>query len=222
MTLAELLVTFSIGITLLSVSARSIIHLKEMLQRQQALVFLHSEAWQAIHAMEQAIRSAHNPKKELDLLALKIDHSCQLESGKTGQFALRKGKSSMNGSDCFYTYNDRVPTHKKYQGFFLQAPTSPSSKQGFLHRQSHTRVNKLHNQALIGHIQEIQIKAGIIHRQAHLKWLDPHELNEQSAKPRSTRHDIAALKIQMWLQKEHHTLFVEKIIARRNRESIKK
>ena len=222
MTLAELLVTFSIGITMLSVSARSIIHLKEMLQRQQALVFLHSEAWQAIHTMEQAIRSAYNPKKELSLSALKIDHSCQLESGKTGQFTIRKGSSSMNSSDCFYTYNDRALPHKKYQGFFIQAPTSPSNRQGSLHRQIHSRLNKLHNQPLIGHIQEIQIKAGVIHRQAHLSWLDPHELNEQSAKPRSTRHDIAALKIQMWLQKEHHTLFVEKIIARRNREPIKK
>ena len=219
MTLTELLIASIINITILGISNQSIIHLKQILQRQQAYVSLHSEAWQAIHSLEKAIRGAHNPKKELGLIAIKINHSCQLESQKPGNFVTRKGASSMNGSDCLYTYNDRIGANKKYQGFFIQAPTSHSEKQGSLQHQIHSRLNKLHNQALIGNVQEMQLKAGVINKLSELIWLDPHEINYQSVK---NSQEIAALKIQLWLKKEQHSLFVEKIIARRNRDQSKR
>jgi type II secretory pathway component PulJ len=219
MTLTELLVASAISIAILAISNQSIVHLKQILQRQQAYVFLHAEAWQAIHALEQAIRGAHNPKKELGLSALKINHSCQLEAHKAGNIVIRKGAPSMNGSDCIYTYNDRAAVNKKYQGFFIQAPTAHSEKQGSLQRQTLNRLHKLNNQALIGHMQEMQLKAGVIKNETELVWLDPHEINEHSDRK---SQDVAALKIQLWLKKDRHTLYVEKIIARRNRETSKR
>ena len=61
----------------------------------------------------------------------------------------------------------------------------------------------------------MQLKAGVINKLSELIWLDPHEINDQSVK---NSQEIAALKIQLWLKKEQHSLFVEKIIARRNRD----
>ncbi|MFM8153720.1 MAG: hypothetical protein ACKN8Y_10500, partial [Polynucleobacter victoriensis] len=73
----------------------------------------------------------------------------------------------------------------------------------------------LQNDALIGHVQLVQIQAGIKRGQS-IEWHEPFELNERASKNRPHWKQVKALKLRIKLHKNRHNLEIEKIFALRH------
>lgn len=167
--------------------------------------------------MERAIWFSNNPKKESKLLSLDIGRSCALEFQRMGHFQIRKGIGSVNGADCFYTYNAKAPKIEQYKGVFIQHQGKGADREGVLYIQTKTQSGRLQNEALMGHVIDFQIQGGVMQPNGQLWWQEPHELNRLPKKKSSTQAiDIAAIKISMTLQNGNYRLPLQKIIARRH------
>jgi hypothetical protein len=68
---------------------------------------------------------------------------------------------------------------------------------------------------LIGHVQSIQIQAGI-KENGSIQWYEPYEIRERANKNNPDWKQVKAVKIHIKLQKGRHSLELEKIYALRH------
>jgi hypothetical protein len=121
----------------------------------------------------------------------------------------------MNSSDAFYTYD---ALNKKesgaYKAFFVQQQGHHEARDGVLYMQTQNKKGHLQNDALIGHVQAMEMQAAVI-QAGSLIWLEPYQVHE-SGKRFPQWKDVRALKIHLHLQKGKTQLELEKIFALRH------
>jgi hypothetical protein len=84
-----------------------------------------------------------------------------------------------------------------------------------LYLQTKNKKSQLQNDALIGHVQSIQIQAGI-KENGSVQWYEPYQVSERSSKNNPHWKQVKAVKIHLKLQKGRHSLELEKIYALRH------
>jgi len=181
------------------------------LDQQATKAILQSEALQALQMMGEAIQMASTHKGS-KIPRLMIKDSASMSNAQAGQFQVRKGAASMNGSDAFFTTNQQEEID--YKAFFVQMQGHHQQRDGVLYLQTKNKKSQPQNDALIGHIQSIQIQAGI-KENGSIQWYEPYQISERASKSNPHWKQVRAIKIQLKLQKGRHSLELEKIYALR-------
>ena len=212
MNLIELLISSLLGSIILMGITQSGYQLYQSIHGHLTRVTLHNEGLQAIQMMGQAIQIASLTKGGNTLKVMAKDTS-SMSNSHVAQFQVRKGSASLDGSDAFYTH--QADEANGYQAFFVQHQGHYEQREGVLYLQTKNKKGHLQNDALIGHVQSIQIQAGIKNGQ-NIEWHEPYELSERITKNRPHWKQVRALKIRIKLHKNKHALEIEKIFALRH------
>ncbi len=211
MNLIELMISSLLGSIILVGITQSGHQIYQSIERHLVRVTLHNEALQAIQMMGQAIQTANLPKGATFKVMAK--DSSSMSNSQAGQFQVRKGSASLDGSDAFYT--NHADESVRYQAFFIQYQGHHEQREGVLYLQTKNKKGHLQNDALIGHVQSMQIQAGIKRGQS-IDWHEPYELSERVSKSRPHWKQVKALKLRIKLHKNRHNLEIEKIFALRH------
>jgi type II secretory pathway component PulJ len=212
MNLIELLISSLLGSIILMGITQSGYQLYQSIHGHLTRVTLHNEGLQAIQMMGQAIQTA-NLTKGGNTLKVMAKDSSGMSNSQAGQFQVRKGSASLDGSDAFYTHH--TDEAHGYQAFFVQNQGHYEQREGVLYLQTKNKKGHLQNDALIGHVQSMQVQAGIKNGR-NIEWYEPYELSERVTKNRPNWKQVRALKIRIKLYKNKHGLEIEKIFALRH------
>jgi hypothetical protein len=209
--LLEISISTLIASSLMISMSQSSLQMYQALNQQQTNSFLQTEALQAFQMMGQAIQQAQLNKSKRGFRIMAKD-SASMSNTKFGEFQIRKGASSMDGSDAFYT--QQISEDNPYQSFFVQQQGHHQQRDGVLYLQTKNKKGQLQNDALIGHVQSMQIQVGTIH-QNKLEWHEPYEVSERASKKQAHWKQVRAMKIELRLKKGIHRLELERIYALR-------
>jgi Tfp pilus assembly protein PilW len=213
MSLLELMVASLISSGLVLTMSQSSIQIYQAFEKQQSMSLLQAEGLQALQMMGKAIHEAQPTKNKgaTDFRIMAKD-SAQMSNTKTTSFQVRKGAASMDGSDAFYTQTNS--TDQPYQAFFVQQQGHHQQRDGVLYLQTKNKKGTLQNDALIGHVQSLQIQVGIL-KNGELQWYEPYEIQERGSKNHAHWQQVKAIKFNLKLQKRQHHLELQKIYALR-------
>lgn len=211
MSLLELMTSCLISSSLVLSMSQSCIQIYQAFEKQQNMSLLQAEGLQALQMIGQAIHGAQ-PTKSPQGFRLMAKDSASMSNTQIGEFQIRKGASSLDGSDALYTRHDskEIP----YQAFFVQQQGYGNQRDGALYLQTKNKKGVLQNDALIGHVQSLQIQVGITEL-GQLKWHEPFMIQEKSSKRHLHWQEVKAIKINLKLQKGRHQLDLQKIYALR-------
>jgi hypothetical protein len=182
------------------------------LDQQVAKATLQSEALQALQMMGEAIQIA-STQKGSSIPRLMAKDTASMSNTQAGQFQVRKGAASMDGSDAFFTTNKQEDMI--YQAFFVQHQGHHEQRDGVLYLQTKNKKGNLQNDALIAHVQWLQLQLGI-KENGSLQWYEPYQISERVSKRNPHWKQVKAVKIHLKLQKGHHSLELQKIYALRH------
>jgi hypothetical protein len=191
--------------------SQSSIQIYQALEKQQSMSLLQAEGLQSLQMMGRAVHEAQITKNTSGFRLMAKD-SAQMSNTKIASFQVRKGTASMDGSDAFYTQTNS--TDQPYQAFFVQQQGHHQQRDGVLYLQTKNKKNASQNDALVGHVQSLQIQVGIPH-QGQLQWHEPHEVQERASKNHPHWKQVKAIKFNLKLQKRKHQLELQKIYALR-------
>jgi hypothetical protein len=211
MNLLEISISTLIASSLMISMSQSCLQIYQALNQQQTNSLLQTQALQAFQMMGQAIQQAQL-NKSMRGFKLMAKDSASMSNSKVGEFQIRKGASSMDGSDAFYT--QQISEENPYQSFFVQQQGHYQQREGVLYLQTKNKKGQLQNEALIGHVQSMQIQVGTIH-QNKLEWHQPYEASERASKKQAHWKQIRAIKIELKLKRGAHGLELERIYALR-------
>ena len=211
MSLIELMTSCMISSSLVLSMSQSSIQIYQAFEKQQSMSLLQAEGLQALQMMGQAIHGAQ-PTKSTQGFRLMAKDSASMSNTQAGVFQIRKGASSLDGSDAFYTRHDSK--EKPYQAFFVQQQGYGNQRDGALYLQTKNKKGALQNDALIGHVQSLQIQVGITEL-GQMKWHEPFMIQERASKKHLHWQEVKAIKIHLKLQKGQHQLDLRKIYALR-------
>jgi hypothetical protein len=212
MNLLEVLISSLAGSLILMGLTQSGHQIYASLDQQSAKIMLQSEALQALQMMGESIQIASTPKGS-KIPRLMIKDTVSMSNAQAGQFQIRKGSASMDGSDAFFTTNQHEELN--YRAFFVQMQGHHQQRDGVLYLQTKNKKSQLQNDALIGHVQSMQIQAGI-KENGSIQWYEPYEIRERANKNNPDWKQVKAVKIHIKLQKGRHSLELEKIYALRH------
>jgi hypothetical protein len=212
MNLLEILISSLLGSVILMSLTQSSYQIYESLDQQVAKATLQSEALQALQMMGEAIQIASTPKGS-SIPRLMVKDSASMSNTQAGQFQVRKGAASMDGSDAFFTTNKQEGMD--YQAFFVQQQGHYEQRDGVLYIQTKNKKGRLQNDALIAHVKWMQLQVGIKEK-GSIQWYDPYEISERVSKRNPHWKQVKAVKIHLKLQKGRHSLELQKIYALRH------
>jgi Tfp pilus assembly protein PilW len=212
MNLLEILISSLLGSVILMSLTQSGYQVYASLDQQVAKVTLQSEALQALQMMGGAIQIASTPKGS-SIPRLMIKDTASMSNSQAGQFQVRKGAASMDGSDAFFTTNKQEDMD--YQAFFVQHQGHYEQRDGVLYTQTKNKKGRLQNDALIAHIQSMQLQVGI-KENGSIQWYEPYQISERVSKRNPHWKQVKAVKIHLKLQKGRHSLELQKIYALRH------
>ena len=212
MNLLEILISSLLGSVILMSLTQSGHQIYTSLDQQVAKATLQSEALQALQMMGEAIQIASTPKGS-SIPRLMVKDTASMSNTQAGQFQVRKGAASMDGSDAFFTTNKQEDMD--YQAFFVQQQGHYEQRDGVLYIQTKNKKGRLQNDALIAHIQSMQLQVGI-KENGSIQWHDPYQISERVSKRNPHWKQVKAVKIHLKLQKGRHSLELQKIYALRH------
>ena len=212
MNLLEILISSLLGSVILMSITQSGYQIYASLDQQVAKVTLQSEALQALQMMGEAIQIASTPKGS-SIPRLMVKDTASMSNTQAGQFQVRKGAASMDGSDAFFTTNKQEDMD--YQAFFVQQQGHYEQRDGVLYIQTKNKKGRLQNDALIAHIQSMQLQLGI-KENGSMEWYEPYQISERVSKRNPHWKKVKAVKIHLKLQKGRHSLELQKIYALRH------
>jgi hypothetical protein len=212
MNLLEILISSLLGSVILMNLTQSGHQIYSSLDQQVAKATLQSEALQALQMMGEAIQIASTPKGST-IPRLMAKDTASMSNTQAGQFQIRKGAASMDGSDAFFTTNKQEDMD--YQAFFVQQQGHYEQRDGVLYIQTKNKKGRLQNDALIAHIQLLQLELGI-KEGGSIQWYEPYEISERVSKRNPHWKQVKAVKIHLKLQKGRHSLELQKIYALRH------
>jgi hypothetical protein len=212
MNLLEILISSLLGSVILMSLTQSGYQVYASLDQQVAKATLQSEALQAVQMMGEAIQIASTPKGSL-IPRLMVKDTASMSNTQAGQFQVRKGAASMDGSDAFFTTNKQEDMI--YQAFFVQHQGHHEQRDGVLYLQTKNKKGNLQNDALIAHVQWLQLQLGI-KENGSLQWYEPYQISERVSKRNPHWKQVKAVKIHLKLQKGRHSLELQKIYALRH------
>ena len=211
MNLLEILISSLLGSVILMSLTQSAYQVYASLDQQVVKATLQSEALQALQMMGEAIQIASTPKGS-SISRLMVKDTASMSNTQAGQFQVRKGAASMDGSDAFFTTNKQEDMD--YQAFFVQHQGHYEQRDGVLYIQTKNKKGRLQNDALIAHIQSMQLQVGI-KENGSIQWYEPYQLTERVSKRNPHWKQVKAVKIHLKLQKGRHSLELQKIYALR-------
>ncbi|MEN9341421.1 MAG: hypothetical protein RL178_733 [Pseudomonadota bacterium] len=212
MNLLEILISSLLGSVILISLTQSGYQIYSSLDQQVAKATLQSEALQALQMMGDAIHMA-SASKGSTIPRLMVKDTASMSNTQAGQFQIRKGAASMDGSDAFFTTNKQEDMN--YQAFFVQQQGHHEQRDGVLYIQTKNKKGLLQNDALIAHVQSMQLQIGI--KEGHLiQWYEPYQISERASKRNPHWKQVKAIKIHLKLQKGRHSLELQKIYALRH------
>ena len=212
MNVLEILISSLLGSVILMGLTQSGHQIYSSLDQQLAKATLQSEALQALQMMGEAIQIASTPKGS-SIPRLMVKDTASMSNTQAGQFQVRKGAASMDGSDAFFTTNKQEDMD--YQAFFVQQQGHYEQRDGVLYIQTKNKKGRLQNDALIAHIQSMQLQLGI-KENGLLQWYEPYQISERVSKRNPHWKQVKAVKIHLKLQKGRHSLELQKIYALRH------
>ena len=212
MNLLEILISSLLGSVILMSLTQSGHQIYSSLDQQVTKATLQSEALQALQMMGEAIQIASAPKGSPNP-RLMVKDTASMSNTQAGQFQVRKGAASMNGSDAFFTTNKQEDMD--YQAFFVQQQGHYEQRDGVLYIQTKNKKGRLQNDALIAHIQSMQLEVGI-KENGSIQWYEPYQISERVSKRNPHWKQVKAIKIHLKLQKGRHSLELQKIYALRH------
>jgi Tfp pilus assembly protein PilW len=212
MNLLEILISSLLGSVILMSLTQSGYQIYASLDQQVAKATLQSEALQALQMMGEAIQIASTPKGS-SIPRLMVKDTASMSNTQAGQFQVRKGAASMDGSDTFFTTNKQEDMD--YQAFFVQQQGHHEQRDGVLYIQTKNKKGRLQNDALIAHIQSMQLQLGIKDNDS-MEWYEPYQISERVSKRNPHWKQVKAVKIHLKLQKGRHSLELQKIYALRH------
>jgi hypothetical protein len=212
MNLLEILISSLLGSVILMSLTQSGYQIYVSLDQQVAKATLQSEALQALQMMGEAIQIASTPKGS-SIPRLMVKDTASMSNTQAGQFQVRKGAASMDGSDAFFTTNKQEDMD--YQAFFVQQQGHYEQRDGVLYIQTKNKKGRLQNDALIAHIQSMQLEVGI-KENGSMQWYEPYQISERVSKRNPHWKQVKAIKIHLKLQKGRHSLELQKIYALRH------
>jgi hypothetical protein len=212
MNLLEMLISSLLGSVILMSLTQSGHQIYLSLDQQVAKATLQSEALQALQMMGEAIQIASTPKGST-IPRLMAKDTASMSNTQAGQFQVRKGTASMDGSDAFFTTNKQEDMD--YQAFFVQQQGHYEQRDGVLYIQTKNKKGRLQNDALIAHVQLLQLELGI-KEGGSIQWYEPYEISERVSKRNPHWKQVKAVKIHLKLQKGRHSLELQKIYALRH------
>jgi hypothetical protein len=212
MNLLEMLISSLLGSVILMSLTQSGHQIYLSLDQQVAKATLQSEALQALQMMGEAIQIASTPKGST-IPRLMAKDTASMSNTQAGQFQIRKGAASMDGSDAFFTTNKQEDMD--YQAFFVQQQGHYEQRDGVLYIQTKNKKGRLQNDALIAHVQLLQLELGI-KEGGSIQWYEPYEISERVSKRNPHWKQVKAVKIHLKLQKGRHSLELQKIYALRH------
>jgi type II secretory pathway component PulJ len=212
MNLLEILISSLLGSVILMNLTQSGHQIYSSLDQQVAKATLQSEALQALQMMGEAIQIASTPKGST-IPRLMAKDTASMSNTQAGQFQVRKGTASMDGSDVFFTTNKQEDMN--FQAFFVQQQGHYEQRDGVLYIQTKNKKGRLQNDALIAHVQLLQLELGI-KEGGSIQWYEPYEISERVSKRNPHWKQVKAVKIHLKLQKGRHSLELQKIYALRH------
>jgi Tfp pilus assembly protein PilW len=212
MNLLEILISSLLGSVILMSLTQSGYQIYASLDQQVAKATLQSEALQALQMMGEAIQTASTPKGS-SIPRLMAKDTASMSNTQAGQFQVRKGAASMDGSDAIFTTNKQEDMG--YQAFFVQQQGHYEQRDGVLYIQTKNKKDRLQNDALIAHIQSMQLQVGI-KENGSIQWYEPYQISERVSKKNPHWKQVKAVKIHLKLQKGRHSLELQKIYALRH------
>ncbi len=212
MNLLEILISSLLGSVILMSLTQSGHQIYLSLDQQVVKATLQSEALQALQMMGEAIQIASTPKGS-SIPRLMVKDTASMSNTQAGQFQVRKGAASMDGSDAFFTANKQEDMD--YQAFFVQHQEHYEQRDGVLYIQTKNKKGRLQNDALIAHVQSMQLQVGI-KENSSIQWYEPYQISERVSKRNSHWKQVKAVKIHLKLQKGRHSLELQKIYALRH------
>ena len=212
MNLLEILISSLLGSVILMSLTQSGFQIYASLDQQVAKATLQSEALQALQMMGEAIQIASTPKGS-SIPRLMVKDTASMSNTQAGQFQVRKGAASMDGSDTFFTTNKQEDMD--YQAFFVQQQGHYEQRDGVLYIQTKNKKGRLQNDALIAHVQSMQLLVGI-KENSSIQWYEPYQISERVSKRNPHWKQVKAVKIHLKLQKGRHSLELQKIYALRH------
>ena len=212
MNLLEILISSLLGGVILISLTQSGYQIYASVDQQVAKATLQSEALQALQMMGDAIQMASTPKGS-SIPRLMVKDTASMSNTHVGQFQVRKGAASMDGSDAFFTTNRQEDMD--YLAFFVQQQGHYEQRDGVLYIQTKNKKGRLQNDALIAHVQWMQLEIGI--KEGHsIQWYEPYQISERAGKRNPHWKQVKAIKIHLKLQKGRHSLELQKIYALRH------
>ncbi len=211
MSLLELMTSCLISSSLVLSMSQSSIQIYQTFEKQQSMSLLQAEGLQALQMIGHAIHGAQINKSTQGFRLMAKD-SASMSNTQVEEFQTRKGAIRLGGSDAFYTRHDSK--EKPYQAFFVQQQGHGNQRDGALYLQTKNKKGVLQNDALIGHVQSLQIQVGITEL-GQMKWHEPFMIHEKSSKRHLNWQEVKAIKIDLKLQKGRHQLDLRKIYALR-------
>ena len=212
MNLLEILISTLLGSVILISLTQSSYQIYSSLDQQVAKATLQSEALQALQMMGDAIQIA-SASKASSIPRLMVKDTASMSNTQAGQFQVRKGAASMDGSDALFTTNKQEDMN--YQAFFVQQQGHHEQRDGVLYIQTKNKKGHLQNDALIAHVQWMQLQVGI--KEGHsIQWHEPYQISERASKRNPHWKQVKAIKIHLKLQKGRHSLELQKIYALRH------
>jgi hypothetical protein len=212
MNVLEILISSLLGSMILMGLTQSGYQIYVSLDQQVAKATLQSEALQALQMMGEAIQIASTPKGS-SIPRLMVKDTASMSNTQAGQFQVRKGAASMDGSDAIFTTNKQEDMD--YQAFFLQQQGHYEQRDGVLYIQTKNKKGRLQNDALIAHIQSMQLRVGI-KEDGSIQWYEPYQISERVSKRNPHWKQVKVVKIHLKLQKGRHSLELQKIYALRH------
>jgi hypothetical protein len=212
MNLLEILISSLLCSVILMSLTQSGYQVYASLDQQVAKATLQSEALQALQMMGEAIQIASTPKGS-SIPRLMAKDTASMSNTQAGQFQVRKGAASMDGSDAFFTTNKQEDMI--YQAFFVQHQGHHEQRDGVLYIQTKNKKGRLQNDALIAHVQWMQLQVGI-KENGSIQWYEPYQISERVSKRNPHWKQVKAVKIHLKLQKGRHSLELQKIYALRH------
>jgi Tfp pilus assembly protein PilW len=212
MNLLEILISSLLGSVILMSLTQSGYQIYASLDQQVAKATLQSEALQALQMMGEAIQIASTPKGS-SIPRLMVKDTASMSNTQAGQFQVRKGAASMDGSDAIFTTNKQEDMD--YQAFFVQQQGHYEQRDGVLYIQTKNKKGRLQNDALIAHIQSMQLEVGI-KENGSIQWYEPYQISERVSKRNPHWKQVKAVKIHLKLQKGRHSLELQKIYTLRH------
>ena len=212
MNLLEILISSLLGSVILMSLTQSGYQIYSSVDQQVVKATLQSEALQALQMMGEAIQIASTPKGS-SIPRLMVKDTASMSNTQVGQFQVRKGAASMDGSDAIFTTNKQEDMD--YQAFFVQQQGHYEQRDGVLYIQTKNKKGRLQNDALIAHIQSMQLQVGI-KENGSIQWYEPYQISERVSKRNPHWKQVKAVKIHLKLQKGRHSLELQKIYALRH------